>query len=70
METGGEVKSDRVKFIVQIDPVLRDYVWAAAKRAGISTSEWVAQALQAAVANQSAAAAVRRALLLLPPGEQ
>lgn len=52
-------KDGRVVLSAWVEPVLRDYAREAAKAAGVQFSLWVEGAVQRAVAEQSAAKALR-----------
>lgn len=52
-------KDGRVVLSAWVEPVLRDYAREAAKAAGVQFSIWVEGAVQRAVAEQSAAKALR-----------
>jgi hypothetical protein len=52
-------KDGRVVLSAWVEPVLRDYAREAAKSAGVQFSQWVEGAVQRAVAEQSAAKALR-----------
>lgn len=54
-------KDGRVILSAWVEPVLRDYAREAARSAGMEFSRWVARAVQRAVAEESAARAIRQA---------
>lgn len=55
-------RDGRVMLCAWVDPALRDHARVAARSAGVEFSKWVERAVQRAVAEESAARAMRAAM--------